>query len=72
MSDEIQNQIIELETKIQFQDDAIHKLDDELAQQNELIDVLTRRLSFLEDKVKDLSVERDNPATITEERPPHY
>ncbi len=72
MTDEIQNQIIELETKIQFQDDVIQKLDDELVQQNELIDVLTRRLSLIESKVKDLAVDRDNPSTIADEKPPHY
>ncbi|MGH1471057.1 MAG: SlyX family protein [Cellvibrionaceae bacterium] len=72
MPNEIQDQLIELETKIQFQDDVIHKLDAELIQQNELIDLLTRRLSLLEEKIKELAVDRESPSTITDEKPPHY
>lgn len=72
MTNDLNEQLIELQTKIQFQDDVIHKLDDELIQQNELIAQLALRLKVLEEKVKEMDLERTNPTSVSDEKPPHY
>jgi len=65
--------IIALEEKILFQEDNIHKLDEVVRKQYDLIDALTRRIKSLEEKTDVLRDELENqPATITDEKPPHY
>lgn len=65
--------IIALEEKILFQEDNIHKLDEVVRKQYDLIDALTRRIKSLEEKTDVLRDELGNqPATITDEKPPHY
>ncbi len=71
MSAEIR--LINLEEKILFQEDTILQLDKVIRKQYDMIDTLTRRLKALEEKVEMLREEIESqPATITDEKPPHY
>ena len=71
MSD-LTEDIVELQTRIQFQDDVIQKLDEVVIRQGEKMDLMTRRLVMLEERLEQLVFERDNPDAQTEPRPPHY
>lgn len=65
--------IIALEEKILFQEDTLNKLDEVVRKQYDLIDALTRRVKALEEKTDMLRDELENqPATLTDEKPPHY
>ena len=71
MSD-VNEEIIELQTKVLFQDDVIQKLDDVIVQQGKRLDNLLRRINELEDKLEQLSFDRSSPAAAIDEKPPHY
>ncbi|MEZ5489555.1 MAG: SlyX family protein [Gammaproteobacteria bacterium] len=64
--------IVELQTKVQFQEDIIQKLDEVVIRQARQLDLLMRRLAVLEDRLEQIIMERDNPAAVAEPRPPHY
>ena len=65
--------IIALQEKVLFQEDAIQNLDGVIRKQYDLIDALSRRLKTLEEKLDMLQEELENqPATIVDEKPPHY
>jgi len=69
---ELTDDIVELQTRILFQEDVIHKLDEVLIQQGKRLDNLLRRMHELEDKVEQLSFERNRPGAEVDEKPPHY
>ena len=69
---EISDQIVELQSKVLFQEDAIQKLDDVIVNQSKLLDQLIRRVQELHDKVEQLSYSGDNPGSAVDEKPPHY
>lgn len=64
--------IVELQTKVQFQEDIIQKLDEVVIRQARQLDLLMRRLAVLEDRLEQIMMERDNPGAAAEPRPPHY
>ena len=68
----LQADVIELQTKLQFQEDTIQQLDGVIINQQELIDKLTRRLELLEERVEELKVNSAAPGSIDQEKPPHY
>lgn len=70
--EELSQEIIELQTKIQFQEDTIQQLDSVIVQQNYKIDELSRRLVVLEDKLDNLQHLSEQAKIITDEKPPHY
>ncbi|MCW8194128.1 SlyX family protein [Proteobacteria bacterium 005FR1] len=72
MDDLLLEQIIELQTKVQFQEDALHKLDEVVVQQSGLIDRLHRKVKELEDRMEQLRYERSQPQDLGDEKPPHY
>ncbi len=63
--------LIELETKVAFQDDTIQKLNDVVCRQQEQIDLLLVKYQELRGLLEDLP---DNqPLTVeANEAPPHY
>jgi SlyX protein len=66
--------IVELQTRVQFQEDTIHKLDEVVIRQGALLDRMQRKLVELEDRIEQLGYERgaagrNSPA---DEKPPHY
>jgi SlyX protein len=72
MSDSLEDQIIELQTKLQFQEETLQKLDEVVVQQSDLIDRLHRRLKELEDRLEQMRYERGEPESLKDEKPPHY
>lgn len=73
----LEQAVIDLQTRVAFQEDTLRQLDEVLISQNELIDRLKRRLVFLEDRLRGLedrsqagSGDAGSPAD--QERPPHY
>jgi len=69
---ELQEQIVELQLKVQFQEDSLQKLDDVVIQQSDVIQRLLQRMKVLEDKLEDLSVTSGGESAVVDERPPHY
>lgn len=69
---DVSQEIVELQTRLQFQDDVIQKLDDVVIRQGDVLDRLARRLADLEDRLEQLAFERDNPGAQSEPPPPHY
>jgi SlyX protein len=61
-----------LQTKIQFQEDTIQQLDQVIIDQAEKINLLTERLTLMEEKVAGLVEAQDNNVSMQQERPPHY
>jgi len=63
--------IIELETKLAFQDQSLRELDDALTSQQQQLDVLTRQLARLQQQLIDMT---DNTGANqgAVEIPPHY
>jgi len=50
--------IIELQTRIHFQEDTIHKLDEVVIRQGAQLDQIQRKLAELEDRIEQLGYER--------------
>jgi len=71
VSDPIED-IVELQTRLQFQDDMLQKLDEVVIRQEELLDRLQRRLTALEDRLEQLAFEQDQRGAGAAEKPPHY
>ena len=68
----LKQDIEDLQTQLQFQEDTLQQLDGVVVDQGELIDKLTRRLILLEDKITDLAEKGDTEKTYDQEKPPHY
>ena len=67
----MEQRLMELESRVAFQDDAIQKLNDVVVSQQEQLDVLRNELKYLNEKVRDLTSELI--ATEDQETPPpHY
>ena len=66
--------IVELQTRIQFQEDTIQKLDDVVIGQAELLDRMRQKLTELEERVEQLAFASNNPggSASADEKPPHY
>lgn len=68
-------QIIALQERILYQEDALQKLDDVITRQYQLIDTLTRRVKDVEDKMEMLEEAMkgtDLNLSPIDEKPPHY
>lgn len=69
--EQLESRIIELETKIAFQDDLLNDLNDVVAEQSQTVSVLIRELYELRQMVK--NVAPSHIASQSEETPPpHY
>lgn len=67
----MQQHIIELETRIAFQEETIHQLSEELIRQCRDMDALRMEIEILKDRVRGLAT--TNIASQSEETPPpHY
>tara|TARA_R110002072_G_scaffold303107_2_gene493746 strand:- start:18613 stop:18834 length:222 start_codon:yes stop_codon:yes gene_type:complete len=72
LSDE---QIIELQTRIAFQEDSLSALNDVITRQQSQIDALERELRLHREKLVDMMdqlTDRGVATVATDERPPHY
>ena len=67
----MEDRVVELETRLAFQEDAIHHLNRTVAEQQRLIADLSERMDRLQHRLQSLSpspLESDRP----EPPPPHY
>jgi len=67
---ELENKLLDIDTRMAYQDDSIQALSDVVYKQQQQIDHLNKLTQLLVDKVKDLSEHAPHPHQ--EEKPPHY
>ncbi|WP_333608409.1 SlyX family protein [Arsukibacterium sp.] len=70
--EEIQMHLIDLESKIAFQEDNIQSLNDELHQHQRRIELLQRQVQMLAEKLHQLPDDSGILRTDEEPPPPHY
>lgn len=68
----LRNEIIELQTKLQFQEDALQTLDDVVIRQAEALDLMQRQIEELRAHLEQWRHETSAPPAAAEEKPPHY
>ncbi|MAR91734.1 MAG: SlyX family protein [Pseudomonadota bacterium] len=66
----MENRIIDIETRLAFQDDTINQLSDVIYRQQQQIDQLDKTVQLLVDRLQDLL--RNGPEKVLDEKPPHY
>ena len=64
--------IIELQSKLLFQEDALQKLDEIVIRQQHHIDQLLQRVTQLEEKLDSLQYQQELADTNSHQKPPHY
>jgi len=67
-----ENRLIELESKLAYQEDAAQQLSDVVARQQKQIDALEAALRILIDRVQSLSQASAEKTSLLDEVPPHY
>ena len=73
MSETLQDQVIELQTRLTFQEDALQQLNDVIATQDTYIRALQQQLQSLGVRVGDMAhALAEGGARPQDERPPHY
>lgn len=70
--DELQLHIIELESKLAFQEDAVHNLSDELLDHQRKIEKLQVQVQFLAERLRQLPDSSSILRPEEEPPPPHY
>lgn len=68
----LRQQLVDLQTRLAFQDDAVRQLDDALVLHAALLDTLQRRVERLEAQIRQLRDDRVPPLDPQMENPPHY
>ena len=68
---ELSELVVDLQSRLLFQEDAIQKLDEIIVRQATTIDRLLERVNALESQVDGLKYEKEQERAGTE-RPPHY
>lgn len=66
------NRLIEIETKLAFQEDTIQALNDVVCRQQSQIEQLEAKLALLIDRFRQLSEEPTGNQKPQDEKPPHY
>ncbi len=69
---DIQDLIIDIQTKMAFQEETIDQLNDVIIQQQKAIDKLQRQLLQLDKKVREESQQWQHDGAAQDEKPPHY
>lgn len=67
---DLKEQIMDLQSRLAFQDQAINEFNDVMRDQQRQIDQLQARLKMLDDKLFDL--EESASVSPADEKPPHY
>lgn len=66
------DRLIDVETRLAYQEDTLQQLNDVICKQQDQIDALTLRCQWLVDKLRNVSDQLDEGKNPTEEKPPHY
>ena len=66
-----EDQIIELESRLAFQEHSINELNDIITRQQRQIDTLMASIQILNNKLKELAETGPSTAPV-DEKPPHY
>ncbi len=70
---DINDELIELQTRMAYQEDTITQLNDVITKQDADILQLQQQMRLLAKRIDELSFAQDNGSEeITNERPPHY
>jgi SlyX protein len=69
---EINEKIIEIETKMAFQEETIEQLNDVIIGQQKTLDTLKQQVIQLNTKIKEESQQWQSDNNPTDETPPHY
>lgn len=69
-----EEKIIDLETRITYQDDTLQELSDIIYQQQKQIDQLNKMMELMLGKLQDISQNQSGSQSthIADEKPPHY
>ncbi|WP_049721895.1 SlyX family protein [Gilvimarinus polysaccharolyticus] len=67
-----QDELIELQSRLSFQEDTINELSNIVARQDRQLQALTKQLSSLARKFDEATFDRDQGGSTADERPPHY
>jgi SlyX protein len=69
---EINEKIIEIETKMAFQEETIEQLNDVIISQQKALDTLKQQVIQLNTKIKEESQQWQSDNNPVDETPPHY
>ena len=72
--EELKQLVMELQSQLAFQEDAVGSLDQALAQQQQEIMLLRRQLEMLRERLQEQTAQNDAGQSIDllDEKPPHY
>ncbi len=70
--DTLKQHIMEMQSQLAFQEDAISSLDEALARQQQELMLLRRQLELLHERQLDPHSEAGPASAPVEEKPPHY
>ncbi len=71
-SDEWQRQLVDLQSQVAFQEDALQALNDALAEQQREILMLRRQVELLKQRQDEQAAQLDDAGSPVDEKPPHY
>ena len=71
-SDDWQQQLVDLQTQLAFQEDTLQSLNGALAAQQEEILLLRRQLELLKQRQDEQAAQLDDAGSPVDEKPPHY
>ncbi len=72
MSDDLQQQVIDLQARVAFQEDTLQALDSALAEQDKVIALLQLQLKRWESRFDEMTYAMESSGSIANEKPPHY
>ena len=70
--DSLREQVMELQSQLAFQEDAISGLDAALARQQQELMLLRRQLELLHERLRAQDGEQGSTTDATDAKPPHY
>ena len=72
MTEDLLNTMIDLQTRLAYQEDGLQHLSDQLARQAEDLRYAQRQIQLLNQKLQDIQQATEDPSAVSNERPPHY
>lgn len=69
---ELMEQVIELQSRMAYQEDTIQTLNRQMARQADELSLAQKHIQILNQKLNDLTQASDPSGAQTSERPPHY